>query len=77
MGPARRPTRNQAITLFSSLSVFFFALLCLLAFCLPVVTAEDAHPEYGTVIGIGEYSQNNARCSLTLALRFGDNVCIF
>jgi heat shock protein 5 len=52
MGPARRPTRNQAITLFSSLSVFFFALLCLLAFCLPVVTAEDAHPEYGTVIGI-------------------------
>jgi len=50
---ARRPTRSQAKRLFSSLSVALFALVALVAFS-PVVQAEEAHPEYGTVIGIGE-----------------------
>jgi heat shock protein 5 len=55
MAAVRRPPRNQATALFPSLSFFFFALVCLLALCPPVVKAEEAHPEYGTVIGIGGY----------------------
>jgi len=54
MASARRPARNQATSLFSSLSFFFLALICLLVLCPPAVRAEEAHPEYGTVIGIGE-----------------------
>jgi heat shock protein 5 len=61
MASARRPTRNQATTLFSSFSVFFLALICLLALCPSAVRAEQSEqsvPEYGSVIGIGEYHQN-------------------
>jgi len=77
MAAARRPARNQATALFSSLSVFFFTLVCLLAFCPPAVNGEEAHPEYGTVIGIGGYNLNNERHPLTFLSRFGNNVCHF
>ncbi|KAF9529039.1 heat shock protein 70 [Crepidotus variabilis] len=53
MAMARRPTRSKALSsVFSSLSVFVFALVALVALCPPVVQAEEAHAEYGTVIGI-------------------------
>ncbi|KAJ3514817.1 hypothetical protein NLJ89_g2143 [Agrocybe chaxingu] len=48
---ARHPTRAQSTRLFSSLSVLFFAFLALVSFA-PSAQAEEAHPEYGTVIGI-------------------------
>ena len=53
---ARRPTRAQSWHLFSTLSVAFFALIALVSFSPVAVNAEEAHPEYGTVIGIGRYS---------------------
>lgn len=46
---ARRPTRNQILP---SLSIAFFAFLLAFVFTQPV-QAEEVHPEYGTVIGIG------------------------
>ena len=49
---ARRPTRAQSRNIISSLSIAFFALLAIVCFTQPV-QAEEAHPEYGTVIGIG------------------------
>ena len=49
---ARRPTRAQSRHILPSLSIALFALLALVSFTQPV-QAEDAHPEYGTVIGIG------------------------
>jgi len=52
---ARRPTRSQSWHLSSTLSVAFFALLALISFSPVAVNAEEAHPEYGTVIGIGTY----------------------
>ena len=48
---ARRPTRTQIPP---SLCIAFFALLAFVCFTQPV-QAEEAHPEYGTVIGIGMY----------------------
>ena len=43
---------RQSRRVFSSLSVLLFAFLALLTFTSPAVSAEEAHPEYGTVIGI-------------------------
>jgi len=81
MASARRPTRNQATTLFSSFSVFFLALICLLALCPSDVRAEQSEqsvPEYGSVIGIGEYNQNyQYPMLLTNFCRFGNNVRLF
>ena len=54
MSVARRPTRAQSRHLFSTLSVAFFALLALVSLCPSTVNAEESHPEYGTVIGIGK-----------------------
>ncbi|PPQ69056.1 hypothetical protein CVT24_000099 [Panaeolus cyanescens] len=48
---SRHTTRSQSTRLLSSLSVLFFAFLALISFA-PSATAEEAHPEYGTVIGI-------------------------
>ncbi|KAF9054171.1 heat shock protein 70 family [Panaeolus papilionaceus] len=48
---SRHTTRSQSTRLFSSLSVLFVAFLALVSFT-PQATAEEAHPEYGTVIGI-------------------------
>ncbi|GJJ12012.1 hypothetical protein Clacol_006250 [Clathrus columnatus] len=51
----RRPTSRQQRPrpLLSSFSVFFFALICILALCPVVTNAEaDKKSEYGTVIGI-------------------------
>jgi heat shock protein 5 len=43
----------------SSLSLFFFAFIALIClFPATPVKAEEAHPEYGTVIGIGKYSMS-------------------
>lgn len=50
---ARHPTRAQSWHLLSTLSFAVFALLALVSFS--PVNAEEAHPEYGTVIGIGVY----------------------
>lgn len=52
---ARHPTRAQSWHLLSTLSFAVFALLALVSFSPAVVNAEEAHPEYGTVIGIGMY----------------------
>ena len=52
---ARHPTRAQSWHLLSTLSFAVFALLALVSFSPAVVNAEEAHPEYGTVIGIGVY----------------------
>jgi len=49
---ACRPTRTQSRHFLSSLSIAFFALLAIVCFT-QGVQAEEAHPEYGTVIGIG------------------------
>ncbi|KAF8662763.1 hypothetical protein AX16_001121 [Volvariella volvacea WC 439] len=49
---ARRPTRPQSWRMFSSLSILFFALLAIITLCPPAVRADEAKPEYGTVIGI-------------------------
>jgi heat shock protein 5 len=49
---ARHPTRAQSWHILSSFSIAFFALLAIVCFTQPV-QAEEAHPEYGTVIGIG------------------------
>ncbi|RXW18644.1 hypothetical protein EST38_g7207 [Candolleomyces aberdarensis] len=46
------PTQRQSRHILSSISLFIFALLALLSFTTPAVQAEEAHPEYGTVIGI-------------------------
>ncbi|KAJ2923135.1 hypothetical protein H1R20_g13959, partial [Candolleomyces eurysporus] len=46
------PTQRQSRHILSSISLFVFALLALLSFTTPAVQAEEAHPEYGTVIGI-------------------------
>jgi heat shock protein 5 len=48
----RRPTCAQSRHIFPSLSIAFFALLAFVCFTQPV-QAEEAHPEYGSVIGIG------------------------
>ncbi|TFK69787.1 heat shock protein 70 [Pluteus cervinus] len=54
---ARRPTRAQSKRMFSTLSICLFALLALITLCPPAVAAEeDPKSEYGTVIGIGDYS---------------------
>ena len=50
------PSHSPHRSIFSVLSVFFLALLAILC-CPPAVSAEDAHPEYGTVIGIGVWYQ--------------------
>jgi endoplasmic reticulum chaperone BiP len=47
---ARRPTRAQILP---SLSIAFFAFLLTFVCFIQPVQAEEAHPEYGTVIGIG------------------------
>ncbi|KAK2462475.1 hypothetical protein APHAL10511_005445 [Amanita phalloides] len=47
----RRPTHAQSRQLLSSLSIFFIAFLAVLCFC-PTAVQAEAHPEYGTVIGI-------------------------
>ncbi|KAF7320908.1 hypothetical protein HMN09_00177500 [Mycena chlorophos] len=48
----RRPSRTQSLRFLSSLSLLLFSLVTFLALS-PVASAEtDAHPEYGTVIGI-------------------------
>lgn len=52
---ARYPTRTQSRRILSSLSLGFFALVALACFTTPAVGAEEAHPEYGTVIGIGKF----------------------
>ena len=49
---ARRPTRPQSRHILSSISIAFFALLAIVCFT-QAVQVEEAHPEYGTVIGIG------------------------
>ena len=49
---ARRPTRPQSRHILSFTSIAFFALLAIVCFT-QAVQAEEAHPEYGTVIGIG------------------------
>ncbi|KXN92711.1 hypothetical protein AN958_06989 [Leucoagaricus sp. SymC.cos] len=49
---ASRPTRAHSRRLLSSLSILFFAFLAIVCLCPPAVAAEEAHPEYGTVIGI-------------------------
>ncbi|KAG2006028.1 heat shock protein [Coprinopsis cinerea AmutBmut pab1-1] len=49
MAPVR--SRSTSRNVLSSLSVFFFAFLALLFVTTPA-HAEEAHPEYGTVIGI-------------------------
>jgi heat shock protein 5 len=49
---ARRPTRAQSRHILSSLSIAFLALLAVVCFTQPAL-AEEVHPEYGTVIGIG------------------------
>ena len=59
-GLARRPTRAHSRRLLSSFSIVFFALLALLCLSPPAVQAEEAHPEYGTVIGIGMCHLNDA-----------------
>jgi hypothetical protein len=46
------PTHAQSRYILSSLSIAFFALLAIVCFTQPV-QAEEAHPQYGTVIGIG------------------------
>jgi heat shock protein 5 len=46
------PTRAQSGRILSSLSIVLFVLFAFLCFTQPV-QAEEAHPEYGTVIGIG------------------------
>lgn len=53
---ARRPTRAQSRHLLSSFSLAFFAVLALICLSPPAVKAEETHPEYGTVIGIGTSS---------------------
>ncbi len=52
MGVSRKPSQH----LISSLSVLLFVFIALLCLCPPAVRAEGEHPEYGTVIGIGEQS---------------------
>ncbi|KAK7440063.1 ATPase with role in protein import into the ER [Stygiomarasmius scandens] len=51
-GLYRRPSGAQSKRLLSSLSLAFVALLAVFCFTSPVVKAEDATSEYGTVIGI-------------------------
>ena len=46
------PTRAQSGRILPSLFIALFALLSFACFTHPV-QAEEAHPEYGTVIGIG------------------------
>ncbi|KAJ7058111.1 heat shock protein 70 family [Mycena amicta] len=46
----RRPSRAHSLRFLSSLSLLFVSLLAFVA--LSPVSAEDPHPEYGTVIGI-------------------------
>ena len=46
------PTCAQSRYILSSLSIVFFALLAIVCLTQPV-QAEEAHPEYETVIGIG------------------------
>lgn len=74
------PSRSRQRGLFSLVSVLFLALLAVLCLCPPAVSAEDAaHPEYGTVIGIGlwfflsqtSYSPNDA--SLDLGTTYADS----
>ncbi|KAH6911894.1 hsp70-like protein [Coprinopsis sp. MPI-PUGE-AT-0042] len=48
-GFLRRPSSRHILP---SLSIFFCAFIALIAFTTPAVQAEEAHPEYGTVIGI-------------------------
>ena len=55
----RRPTRTRARNVASTLSIVFFALLAVLCLC-PVANADDKS-EYGTVIGIGEFTQHFLR----------------
>jgi len=52
-GLYRRPSGAQSKRLLSSLSLAFVALLAVFCFTSPVVKAEEASSEYGTVIGIG------------------------
>ena len=73
---ARRQTRSQGRHIFSTLSIAFFAFVALLAVCPSSVSAEEQHPEYGTVIGIGAsfpLVSLQIRC-LSITLRFGNNV---
>lgn len=64
------PSRSPHRSIFSVLSVFFLALLAILCCCPPAVSAEDAHPEYGTVIGIGVwYSLSGISSCITVLLQ--------
>ncbi|KAJ7468606.1 heat shock protein 70 family [Mycena latifolia] len=47
----RRPTRSHSLRFLSSFSLIVLSLLALVSFS-PVASAEEAHAEYGTVIGI-------------------------
>jgi heat shock protein 5 len=49
-----RPVKAYPRQTLPSLSIAFFALLIFVCFSQPV-QAEEAYPEYGTVIGIGMY----------------------
>lgn len=62
---ARLPTRTQSRRLLSSLSLALFALTAVVCFTAPAVKAEEAHSEYGTVIGIGEWQPAWQRCNAT------------
>jgi hypothetical protein len=75
--PARRPTRSQGRHLFSSLSIAFFALIALICLCPSSVKAEESHPEYGTVIGIGMcggFPLELISVLIRIVFRFGNNV---
>lgn len=56
-----RPTRTHSLRILSSLSLLIISLLALVSFS-PVASAEEAHAEYGTVIGIGMWSSRSIRC---------------
>ncbi|KAF5345831.1 hypothetical protein D9756_010900 [Leucocoprinus leucothites] len=47
-----RPARTHSRRLLSTVSILFLAFLALVCLCPPAVSAEETHPEYGTVIGI-------------------------
>ncbi|KAJ6619031.1 heat shock protein 70 family [Mycena sp. CBHHK59/15] len=48
----RRPTRTHSQRILSSLSLLVLTLLAIVSFSPSSVSAEEAHAEYGTVIGI-------------------------
>jgi len=69
---ARRPTKRQSRNLLGSMSLVFFTIFALILLCPVSVNAdEDKKSEFGTVIGIGQYTMPT---HLSFAFTVADNV---